>query len=182
MTAEPRSGHELTVFVVPAHLGRPAARAVDLFVSRTRGVNAEYAWLVVDTAVRAWLPPTADLTGAPLTTHTATPAAPPANLTEGFAMAVDVARQFVGSHDDGLPAAADVLLVADAGCRLDPEHSDRQATDGLVRAGIVVHGHAIALPTGLLRRDADSLDSLGWEWLLLRLRQHADRQPVPVLG
>jgi len=182
VSAEPRSGHDLTAFVVPAHLARPAARAVDLFVSHTRSVNAEYTWLIVDTAVRAWLPPTADPTSAPLTAHPTPSPSSPADLTQGFAMAVDLAAQFVGRHDDGLPVAADLLLVADAQCRLDALDADHLATDGLVQAGIVLHRHATPLPMGMLRRDADSLDTLGWEWLLLRIRQCANRQPDPMLG
>jgi hypothetical protein len=180
VSAEPRSGHELTVFLIPAHLGGPAARAVDLFVAQTRGANAEYAWFVADVGVRAWTMPTPDPAGSLVATHGGT--GPDADLTEGFAMAVSLARRYVDGHDDGLPVAADILVVADARCRFEVEDTIHSRAGELVQAGMVLHRHPGAVPAGLFRRDTENLEELGWAWLELRAGHRSQRLPRPVLG
>jgi hypothetical protein len=184
VSTEPRSGHELIVFVVPDHLGVPAAAGVDGVVARTRGVNTEYAWLVVNTRVRAVRPPAAEVTGALLAGHCAAPNQGTADLAEGLAMAAGMAHQFLADHDDGLPVAVDLLVVADPRCRLDDPAAGHLPSGGVVQAGVVLHDYTLAavLPMGMRRLYTDSLTDLGLLWMLLRARHRTFRRPATMLG
>jgi hypothetical protein len=180
--AEPRSGRDLTIFLIPAHLGGPGGSAIDLFATHTRSANTEYAWLLADTEVLAWQPPVADPSGALVAAYGKDEAAPGTDLTEGFAMGLDLARQFLADHQDGLPVTADILVVADSHCQIKINDMVHSRTGDCVQAGIVLHHHANASSAGLARRDIVDLGLLGWTWLHLRAGLRVRRLPQSILG
>ncbi|HZO64497.1 MAG TPA: hypothetical protein VFB74_05805 [Kribbellaceae bacterium] len=181
---EPRSGYELTVFVIPAHLGQLVAPALDEVVARTRSVNAAFAWLVVDSRVCALQSPAAEVTGVVLARRCAEGVYTSADLTEGLVMAFGIAQQFIQAHDDGLPAAVDILTVADARCRLDASALTLGSAEEVVQAGVVLHDYPDpgGLPRDMHRLHTDAVAHLGLLWSLLQSRHRIVRRPAALLG
>jgi hypothetical protein len=190
MTAAfPVSAHELVVFAVPAHTATTAVAAIDHVVDRVAGGpaggNTSFAWVVVDSAVRAVREASPYLRGSDLLPYCGMqPSESPVDHWAALDAAFDLAQMFTATCADGLPVAVDILAAVDTDRHHARGPSPVLNTDRRICAGLAVHGD---LSSVNVRGYVDSRwlpdwTQLGRIWLMLRHRLRPMRRPEPWLS